>query len=41
MVGEAAKVKADLEKIAPVTVVNEEKPTKIEGTEEKPKPPQT
>ncbi len=36
VVGEAAKVKADLEKIAPVTVVNEEKPTKIEEPKRSP-----
>lgn len=41
VVGEAAKVKADLEKIAPVTVVNEDKPTNIEEPADKSEQPQT
>jgi len=41
VVGEAAKIKSDLEKIAPVTVVNEEKPTKMEDKAETSEQPQT
>jgi len=41
VVGEAAKVKKSLEEIAPVTVVNEDKPTRMEEKEEKSAQPQT